>query len=131
MCWIMNYDLEGNVWKQSYAQDSVIWMVWSTWKVEVLTFMYLCMKLCFTSMVKIQWLRCEICIYERLVSFTNRIDYVFFVLDDYMMILRWKVVITMLNLWAMYELGLMMGNVLLQIWNYKFTFTMYKLENNA
>ena len=36
-------------------------------------------------------------IVERLVSFTIRHDYVLIVFDDYMMILRRKVVLTMLN----------------------------------
>ena len=45
-------------------------------------------------------------IVEILVSFTIRYDYVLIDLDDYTMILRGKVLITMLNPLAMYELGL-------------------------
>ena len=57
-------------------------------------------------------------IVERLVSFTITHDYVLIVLDGYMIIFSWKVVLTMLNPWAMYEFGWMKSNLLLHIWNY-------------
>jgi len=59
-CWILKYSLEGNVWR--YSMFKIIIYEWidphEMWR--CLLFMYLCMKLCSTWMVKIQWLMCEL-----------------------------------------------------------------------
>ena len=70
-------------------------------------------------------------IVKRLVSFTATNYYVWIVLDDNMTIIKWKVVLTMLNQWAMLWVGLNEGNVLLHIVNWDSPQTMYKMENNA